>query len=759
MPKLLSRWLFGLFLAFAGLVLIATDLVDALERDVGLASLYRYRGVVEAPSDAVIVAINERSAESLGLPRSLARWPRAVHACVVDKLKKAGASVIVFDLHFTMTSVPNIQYPTASRLPPEVSYCLVKRDNLSNDRAFADAIKSAGNVVLVRRVNGMQHSSIRSVNDPATMKAPRGMLLSMFEEPALAVSAWTLPAESQRIDSFWLTHPATGWTLPVVTLFAHKRDALQEIQFLDKLHLPKKKLFPGLTAIHSLSYLGNSSEEISVDVAMPRSLYRGQIADTETPLDDMTRLQTDGVYPSLAKILKGPDSRLLNYYGPGGTIRTIPYHELLLTQESSRLKELDLEDKVVFIGYSDRGDPGSTDHYDTVFRKRDGEGLSGVEIAATAFSNLLSDNSTSLLKPVVEMVLIGAIGVAYGLLVANLSLLLALSLCTLLAGSYFVCAVSVFSTNAIAMPLLVPLGFQLPMAIAFGIFISYRKARRALGRYIPASFANTWLKKGAASTMNQEVYGTCMITDIAGYTAIAEQLSPLKLRDFLNEYLEQLQSPIYRHDGVVLDVVGDGNSAVWSSKSQDANTRYQACCAALEIQDVIGTFNLRSDSPTFSTRIGLHSGKIVISEIGSSNYHSYAMVGDIVNTASRIETLSKQLGTTLLASEQTIEGLDIETRRIGKFQLAGKQEVLTIHELLGHTVDESMPVHRLRYLFETVVTFCEEGKWKHAEEILVDLIKEYPDDGPARFYLRRCRLALSGSKMSENVAVISMSAK
>ncbi len=757
-PKPLNRWALAIFLASAGLMLLATGLADTIEQDVGLSSLYRFRGVTEAPDDAVIIAINERSGRILGLPRSVARWPRAVHACAVDKLSKAGVSVIAFDLRFTMTSVPNMQFPGASRLHPEVSYCLVKRHNTSNDRAFAEAIQAAGNVVLIRHVDDNHQKRMDFVDGPTGSTTPGGTLLSLFEDQALAVSAWNLPAQPQRTDRFWLTHPDTGWTLPAATLFAYRRDALQQLRLSDNSRPDTARSFRILSMGPSF-HASQLRSKPSSDVEARRRSYRGVTANTNMLFRAATQAAQIDVFRSLSRASQGADSQRLNYYGPSGTIRTIPFHELLLADKYGGLGELQLKNKAVFIGYSDHHNPGRSNRYNTVFRQHAGEGMSRVEIAATAFSNLLSNNSISSLKPVFEVATVASMGIAFGLMIINFSLLLSTALCALLAAAYFAGAVSLFSSHAIAMPLVIPLAVQLPIAIGFGLIISYRHARSALGRYVPVSFADTVLKRGAAKTVHKEVYGTCLITDIVGYTAIAEELSPLKLRDFLNEYLEQVQSPIYRHKGVVLDVVGDGNSAVWSSQTQDAGTRAQACRAALEIQDAVGTFNLKPDSPVFTTRIGLHSGKIVLGEIGSANYHSYAMVGDIVNTASRIESLSKQLGTALLASEQTIAGLDLVTRRIGNFQLAGKREILSIHEVLSDTLIENSPACRLRNWFETIVTLCETNRWSEAERKLLELLEEYPNDGPAKFYLRRCRSALSRSNTGDDATVISMEAK
>ncbi len=88
--------------------------------------------------------------------------------------------------------------------------------------------------------------------------------------------------------------------------------------------------------------------------------------------------------------------RLLNFYGPPGTIKTIPYQTVIHGIDSNQgNNELDLQGKTVFVGFSDLYDPGHPDRFYTVFTGDDGVDLSGVEIAATAFGNLLADSSSN----------------------------------------------------------------------------------------------------------------------------------------------------------------------------------------------------------------------------------------------------------------------------------------------------------------------------------------------------------------------------
>ena len=97
---------------------------------------------------------------------------------------------------------------------------------------------------------------------------------------------------------------------------------------------------------------------------------------------------------ALIELYEGDDQRYLNFYGPPGSITTIPYYLVADNQKSdSGIKMPDMTGKVVFVGFSDLYDPGQPDRFYTVFTNDDGVDLSGVEIAATSFGNLLTDKS------------------------------------------------------------------------------------------------------------------------------------------------------------------------------------------------------------------------------------------------------------------------------------------------------------------------------------------------------------------------------
>jgi adenylate cyclase len=120
---------------------------------------------------------------------------------------------------------------------------------------------------------------------------------------------------------------------------------------------------------------------------------------------------------ALAALYAGDAHRFINFYGPPGTITTVPYHAVMGIEDPNVPPEaLDLAGKVVFVGYSDLFDPGQPDRFHTVFTREDGVDLSGVEIAATTFANLLTNRSLTQLDHLGAAALLLVFGLLLGAL-------------------------------------------------------------------------------------------------------------------------------------------------------------------------------------------------------------------------------------------------------------------------------------------------------------------------------------------------------
>jgi adenylate cyclase len=170
-------------------------------------------------------------------------------------------------------------------------------------------------------------------------------------------------------------------------------------------------------------------------------------------------------------------------------------------------------------------------------------------------------------------------------------------------------------------------------------------------------------------------YGACVITDAERYTSVAESVDPAEAVEFINRYLEVLFKPVYDNGGIVADVKGDGMLAVWAESSPSAELRARVCRACLQIAADSDRF--------FPTRIGAYYGPIALASVGTDAHREYRAVGDTVNTASRLETLNKQLGTRVLISASLADGLGgFRFRDLGEVELRGKRNPVHVLELL-----------------------------------------------------------------------------
>jgi adenylate cyclase len=242
------------------------------------------------------------------------------------------------------------------------------------------------------------------------------------------------------------------------------------------------------------------------------------------------------------------------------------------------------------------------------------------------------------------------------------------------------------------------------------------------------------------SASGQQVHGIVLATDASQYTTLSERLAPAQLHQLMNEYYASLFVPIREAGGVVSDVIGDAALAIWSAGGADAEQRRQACRAALHACRAVDAFNRSHASAMLPTRMGLHCGEVVMGHVGAVDHYEYRAVGDIVNTATRIEGLNKRLGTRVLASESVVEGLgDIRCRALGRFMLAGKTRPLTLYELIDAQDETAEAAHRDQTLFHGALQAFQAQQWREAAEGFEAFTERHPGDGPSRYYLDLCQ--------------------
>lgn len=703
--------LLGLSIGCLGLLAAILPPLADLEEGFGLAGLYAWRGPRPAPPEVVVVAIDYRSSQVLGLPNKPAKWPRSLHARLVHRLQDLGADAVAFDMIF--------EEPREG----------------DQDAAFAQACRQAGNVVLFqylrRDLAAGTSVHLERLVPPVPALADAAALLAPFPLPKMPL----------RVGEFWLFKTGAGdpATLPLAALLVQTRSRLPH--FGRWLEEKAHRADPGATlALPGEDDLDGLSRALRQGLASHPGLadaMLARLAAGDGPPDPGDRALLAAVVAAYG----GPASRGLDFHGPPRTITTLPYHEVL----QGRVPADALRGKAVFVGFSEQAQSEQKDGFYTVFSQDDGLDMSGVEIAATAYANLVQGRQVTPLEPQARALLLVLWGIGLGLLL----LLPAPTLVAVAPGlvlGYLGVAVSAFAQQGLWLPLVIPALVQLPAALASVLVLRHlalrrdrRRIRDAFARYLPGPVVDRLSQDvGDPAGQGEILHGICLATDAEQYTRLAEGLAPEALRNLLNTYYDSLFEPVRRRGGFVSDVVGDAMLAIWAAREAQASRRTQACLAALEIRDAVEDFNARHPGTRMRTRLGLHCGDILLGNIGARDHFEYRAVGDIVNTASRIEGLNKVLGTTILVSREMVDGLaDLETLELGHFLLPGKRQPLTLHELVGTRGTLEDAARQRHAMFTDALRHFQDGSWQQAAEGFLQVVTR-DDHGPARFYLGLC---------------------
>ncbi|HYY31187.1 MAG TPA: adenylate/guanylate cyclase domain-containing protein [Chthoniobacterales bacterium] len=217
-----------------------------------------------------------------------------------------------------------------------------------------------------------------------------------------------------------------------------------------------------------------------------------------------------------------------------------------------------------------------------------------------------------------------------------------------------------------------------------------KSALRSFGKYVPIEVVRELLaeKQDAIRGGNLREL-TLFFSDIANFTKISETLSPAEVVKELGDYFE-LITDIIENDfrGTLDKFVGDGVVAFFGAPRHMSNHAEMACRAALKIQEKLFSSQPEKGLPGgrfFRTRIGLHTGEVLVGNIGTPKRFAYSVIGDAANLTSRIEGLNKLYGTRILASAETKNSqcADFEWRCVDRVAVVGRTQSTEIYELLG----------------------------------------------------------------------------
>jgi len=702
-----------------------------LEEDVGLGLLFKLRGVRQPPPEVFIVGIDRVSASHLNQPEKAERWSRSLHARLVETLVRGDAAVIAFDILF--------EEPRSSE----------------EDSAFAAAMRNAQNVILCRGIKretlplpGAGRDGKGIVNIETLMPAS-----PLFAEAALGTAPFPLPKVPVKVSQYWAFKTSAGDspTLPVVAFQVFALDVyhqfvhlLEGFGLMEVGHLPHDG--DAVRASRGVDKLVRAIRDLFGQYPLAVERVRRKVGRSAGDSLDEKRRR---ILSSLVRMYQSPNSCYLNFYGPPGTIATVPYHQVLDPHPVTTGEHgaPDFRGKAVFVGLSDLSRVDQKDNFHTVFSQPSGLDLSGVEIAATAFANLLEDMPVQPLRLGEHALFLLLWGVVLGMACRLLPTIPAAVAATGLSGLYLLFAHQQFTSSGLWYPLVAPVFVQAPVAFLGALAWNYGETHRergaikqALGYYLPGRVAEEIARNVRnIGAHGQIMHGTCLCTDADQYTTLSEQMDPRELSGLLKRYYEVVFEPVRRRGGIVSDVIGDSMMAIWTTTQTDAALRHEACLAALDIANSLNRLNESDHDLLLPTRIGLHSGNLLLGNVGAMDHYEYRAVGDIVNTVARIENLNKHLGTRILVSTEVLSGLDgFVTRDVGRFLLRGKSRPVAVHELLGRMEEGEQELEGLRVLFAQGLDAYRKRSWAEAITRFRECMRFCQTDGPSLFYIRLC---------------------
>lgn len=291
------------------------------------------------------------------------------------------------------------------------------------------------------------------------------------------------------------------------------------------------------------------------------------------------------------------------------------------------------------------------------------------------------------------------------------------------------------------------------LTASFNYFVQELRAKEQIkqtfGRYLdPRILDRVLAKSDALETGGGRRVMTVAFADLSGFTQLSELLTPGSLVNLLNRHFTLQSDAIQQHSGVVDKFIGDAVMAFWGPPfSSGSEHAIQACRAALAQQRAMVTFlselpeltGLRKNVPKVQFRLGINTGEMIVGNLGSQNAQAYTVIGDAVNTASRIEGANKFYGTRLLISESTWRqaGGAIVAREVDLLAVKGKEEPTRVFELLALREDATPEVLRLCDIHARALAAYRASAWDDAEAGFQECLQLFPDDGPSRTFLGR----------------------
>lgn len=217
--------------------------------------------------------------------------------------------------------------------------------------------------------------------------------------------------------------------------------------------------------------------------------------------------------------------------------------------------------------------------------------------------------------------------------------------------------------------------------------LDLQSLQQAFNQFAPRRVVDEVIRKGVPTTGERRAV-TVLFSDIVGFTAMSETLDPETLVGILNGYFRETSAIVTNHGGHISKFLGDGFMALFGAPDTNVWHTLDAAFAALAIREAMRKYGegLRARGlPELDVRMGIHKGDVVAGVVGSEESLEYTVIGDVVNSAARIENLTRVHDVGILISAEVRAALDdrFVVRELPAEFVKGKALPLTTYSLDG----------------------------------------------------------------------------
>jgi adenylate cyclase len=215
-----------------------------------------------------------------------------------------------------------------------------------------------------------------------------------------------------------------------------------------------------------------------------------------------------------------------------------------------------------------------------------------------------------------------------------------------------------------------------------------RYLKVAFQHYVPPAVVEDLVAEAGALRLGGEKRElTVLFSDIRGFTTLSEGMQPEELVKLMNEYFTVMTDRVFAHRGSLDKYIGDAIMAIYGAPVVESEHPLLACRSALDMMRALEELQEKwrpKGLPAIGIGVGINTGPMVVGNMGSATRFNYTVVGDAVNLASRIESLNKNYGTSILISEYTYERVKGEfpdVREVDSVKVRGREGPVRLYEL------------------------------------------------------------------------------